>query len=155
MSHGGEAINKGGEMLGKRVYFYLRSTVEESKQHKPFVSLRKWRSDNAKTIHERNDDQYLLTAHRISNATPKVGTDHHTNEDDRIQPAFGLGIQIQIALRWRQDERHTDNVHLFARADQTTDGQQNVMEFAIAAQLNGLFEAGLHAAGRTAAIGFF
>jgi len=121
---------------------YLRCTIEESEEHEEAVGLREGRGDDAEGVHKRDDDEDLLAAKTVGDAAPEVGAHHHADEDDRVQPALGLRVQIQVTFRRRQDEGHRDDVHLLRGADQSADGQQYIMELAIAAQFDGPLEVG-------------
>lgn len=51
-----------------------------------------------------------------------------TNENDAVEPALGVGVQAQVALRRRQDERHGHHVHLLAGAHEAAHHQQEIVE---------------------------
>lgn len=121
---------------------YLRCTIEKPEQHEEGVALRKGRGDDAEGVHERDDDENLLPAKGIGYAAPEIRPHHHANKDDRVQPSLSLRIQIQITFRRRQDEGHRNDVHLLGGADQSADGQQNIMELAITAQFDGTLKIG-------------
>lgn len=121
---------------------YLRCAIEKAKQHEIAIGLRKRRGNDAEGIHERDDNEDLLAAKTVGDAAPEIGADHHANENDRVEPSFRSGIQIQITFSRWQDERHGYDVHLLGCADQAADGQQYVVEFAIFAQFDGPLEVG-------------
>lgn len=131
------------------VYFvYLRCAIEKTEEHEVAITLRKGRGNNAKGIHERDDNENLFAAKTVSDAAPEIGADHHADEYDWVEPSLGFRIQIQITLgRW-QYEWHRNDVHLLRGADQATDGQQYVVELAIVAQLDGTLKVGDYGAGR-------
>lgn len=54
-----------------------------------------------------------------------------TNEDDAVEPALGVGVEAQIALRRRQNEGHGHDVHLLAGAHEAAHHQQEIVEPAV------------------------
>lgn len=110
---------------------YLRRAVQETEQHEEFVRLAEARGDDAKGVHERDGDQDLPTTESVRYGAPGVRPGHHPDEDDRVEPSFRLGIELQITLCTRQDEGHGDHVHLLARADEAAHSEQEVMKLAI------------------------
>lgn len=65
------------------VYFvYLRCAIEKTEEHEVAITLRKGRGNNAKGIHERDDNENLFAAKTVSNAAPEIGADHHADEYD-------------------------------------------------------------------------
>lgn len=110
---------------------YLRSAVQETKQHEELVRLAEARGDDAQGVHERDGDQDLPTAESVRYGAPGVRPGHHANEDDRVEPSFRLGVELQVTLRTRQDEGHGDHVHLLAGADEAAHREQEVMKLAI------------------------
>lgn len=95
---------------------YLRCAVKEPEEHEESVGLAEGGGDDAEGVHDGDDDQDLLTAKRVGGTAPAISARHHADEDDRVEPSLGLGVEVEVALGCRQDEGHRDDVHLLRSA---------------------------------------
>lgn len=66
-----------------------------------------------------------------SNCTHVVPTVALTYEDDTVEPALGVRVEVQVALGGGEDEGHGDHVHLLARGHEPAYCQQEVVELAV------------------------
>jgi len=54
-----------------------------------------------------------------------------TNKNYAVEPAFCMGVEIQVTLCWWKNERHGDYIHLFTCTHKTTCSQQEIVEFSV------------------------